>query len=137
MNIHEYQAKELFDRFAVPSPKGRVASTPKEAYEAARWLGVNHLVVKAQVHAGGRGKGVFKNGFKGGVHLVDTPEAARDVAGRMLGETLVTKQTGDAGRMVRKVMVTESVQISRELYLAILLDRQSCRPVIIVSTEGG
>jgi succinyl-CoA synthetase beta subunit len=98
---------------------------------------VNHLVVKAQVHAGGRGKGVFKNGFKGGVHLVDTPEAARDVAGRMLGETLVTKQTGDAGRMVRKVMVTESVQISRELYLAILLDRQSCRPVIIVSTEGG
>jgi succinyl-CoA synthetase beta subunit len=137
MNIHEYQAKELFDRFGVPSPKGRAASTPKEAHEAARWLDVKHLVVKAQVHAGGRGKGVFKNGFKGGVHLVDTPDAARDVAERMLGETLVTKQTGDAGRLVRKVMVAESVQISRELYLAILMDRASCRPVIIVSTEGG
>ena len=70
MNIHEYQAKELFDRFGVPSPKGKVAATPKEAYDAAKWLAVKNLVVKAQVHAGGRGKGVFKNGFKGGVHLV-------------------------------------------------------------------
>jgi succinyl-CoA synthetase beta subunit len=137
MNIHEYQAKELFDRFGVPSPKGKVASTAKEAYDAAKWLDVKHLVVKAQVHAGGRGKGVFKNGYKGGVQLVDSPEAARDAAGRMLGQVLVTKQTGEAGRLVRKVMVTESVTISRELYLAILLDRQTCRPVIIVSTEGG
>ncbi len=137
MNIHEYQAKELFDRFGVPNPKGRAAATPKEAYEAARWLGVKHLVVKAQVHAGGRGKGVFKNGFKGGVQLVDSPEAVRDVAGKMLGETLVTKQTGEAGRLVRKVMVAESVAISRELYLAILLDRKTCQPVIIASTEGG
>jgi succinyl-CoA synthetase beta subunit len=137
MNIHEYQAKELFDRFGVPSPQGKVASTPKEAYDAAKWLAVKNLVVKAQVHAGGRGKGVFKNGFKGGVHLVESPEAARDVAAKMLGQVLVTKQTGEAGRLVRKVMVTESVAISRELYLAILLDRQTCRPVIIVSTEGG
>lgn len=137
MNIHEYQAKELFDRFGVPSPKGKAASTPKEAYDAAKWLAVSHLVVKAQVHAGGRGKGVFKNGFKGGVHLVQSPEAAREVAARMLGETLVTKQTGDAGRLVRKVMIAESVNISRELYLAILLDRKTCQPVIIVSTEGG
>jgi succinyl-CoA synthetase beta subunit len=137
MNIHEYQAKELFDRFGVPSPNGKAASTPKEAYDAAKWLAVNNLVVKAQVHAGGRGKGVFKNGYKGGVHLVQSPEAAREVAAKMIGEVLVTKQTGDAGRMVRKVMITESVSISRELYLAILMDRQTCQPVIIVSTEGG
>ncbi len=137
MNIHEYQAKELFDRFGVPSPKGKVAASPKETHDAAKWLGVKNLVVKAQVHAGGRGKGVFKNGFKGGVHLVTSPEEARDTASKMLGQVLVTKQTGDAGRLVRKVMVTESVTISRELYLAILLDRQSCQPVIIVSTEGG
>jgi succinyl-CoA synthetase beta subunit len=137
MNIHEYQAKELFDRFGVPSPKGKAASTPKEAYDAAKWLAVNHLVVKAQVHAGGRGKGTFKNGFQGGVHLVESADAARDVAAKMLGETLVTKQTGDAGKMVRKVMIAESVNIRRELYLAILMDRQSCQPIIIVSTEGG
>jgi succinyl-CoA synthetase beta subunit len=137
MNIHEYQAKELFDRFGVPSPKGKAASTPKEAYDAAKWLGVSHLVVKAQVHAGGRGKGTFTNGFKGGVHLVESPEAVREIASKMLGGTLVTKQTGEAGRLVRKVMIAESVSIQRELYLAILMDRQSCRPVIIVSTEGG
>lgn len=137
MNIHEYQAKELFDRFGVPSPKGKAAATAKEAYDAAKWLAVTNLVVKAQVHAGGRGKGTFKNGFKGGVQLVDSPEAARDVAAKMLGEVLVTKQTGEAGKLVRKVMITESVTIQRELYLAILMDRQSCKPVIIVSTEGG
>src|SRR5512139_71506 len=111
MNIHEYQAKELFDRFGVPSPKGQAASTAKEAQDAAKWLAVPNLVVKAQVHAGGRGKGVFKNGFKGGVHLVESATAARDVAEKMLGQTLVTKQTGEAGRLVRKVMVAESVTI--------------------------
>jgi succinyl-CoA synthetase beta subunit len=137
MNIHEYQAKELFDRFQVPSPKGKVAATAKEAYDAAKWLGVKHLVVKAQVHAGGRGKGTFKNGFKGGVHLVESAESARDVATQMLGEVLVTKQTGDDGRLVRKVMIAESVTISRELYLAILMDRETSQPVIVVSTEGG
>ena len=137
MNIHEYQAKELFDRFGVPSPKGAAASSAKEAGDAAAALGVKNLVVKAQVHAGGRGKGVFKNGFKGGVHLVESADKAAEVAGKMLGEVLVTKQTGDEGRLVRKVMVAESVEISRELYLAILLDRQTSKPVIIVSTEGG
>ena len=137
MNIHEYQAKELFDKFGVPSPQARVAATPKEAEAAAKYLGVKKLVVKAQVHAGGRGKGTFKNGFQGGVHLVDSPEAARDIAAKMIGEVLVTHQTGAAGRLVRKVMVAESVEISRELYLAIVLDRESGRPVIIASTEGG
>ena len=137
MNIHEYQAKELFERFGVPSPKGRAAANAKEAHEAAKWLDVGHLVVKAQVHAGGRGKGTFKNGFQGGVHLVASAEEARDVAEKMIGEILVTKQTGEAGKLVRKVMVAESVNISRELYLAILMDRASGAPVIIASTEGG
>ena len=137
MNIHEYQAKELFDRFQVPSPKGQVASTPEEAAEAARQFAGSKLVIKAQVHAGGRGKGHFKNGFKGGVHLIDSPEQAAEFAVKMLNETLVTVQTGESGRLVRKVMIAEAVDITHEYYLAILMDRASCRPVIVASTEGG
>ena len=137
MNIHEYQAKELFDKFGVPSPQGQVAATAKEAETAAHSLGGNKIVVKAQVHAGGRGKGTFKNGFHGGVHLVDSPEKAGEFAGKMLGQTLVTKQTGEEGKLVNKVMIGEAVDIERELYLAILMDRDTCRPVIVASTEGG
>jgi len=137
MNIHEYQAKELFDRFQVPSPKGQVASTPEEAAEAARQFAGSKLVIKAQVHAGGRGKGHFKNGFKGGVHLIDSPEQAAEFAAKMLNETLVTVQTGESGRLVRKEMIAEAVDITHEYYLAILMDRASCRPVIVASTEGG
>jgi succinyl-CoA synthetase beta subunit len=137
MNIHEYQAKELFDRFQVPSPKGKVASTPEEAAAAAREFAGANLVIKAQVHAGGRGKGHFKNGFKGGVHLIESPELASDLAGKMLNETLVTVQTGEAGKLVRKVMIAEAVDITHEYYLAILMDRGTSRPVIVASTEGG
>jgi len=137
MNIHEYQAKELFDRFQVPSPKGAVASTPEEAAEAARQFAGAKLVIKAQVHAGGRGKGHFKNGFQGGVHLIESPEQAAEFAGKMLNETLVTVQTGDAGKLVSKVMVAEAVDITHEYYLAILMDRATAGPVIVVSTEGG
>ncbi|WAC21027.1 ADP-forming succinate--CoA ligase subunit beta [Luteolibacter sp. SL250] len=137
MNIHEYQAKELFDRFSVPSPVGAVASTPEEAAEAAKKFAGAKLVIKAQVHAGGRGKGHFKNGFQGGVHLIDSPEQAAEFAGKMLNETLVTIQTGDAGKLVRKVMVAEAVDITHEYYLAILMDRATSRPVIVASTEGG
>ncbi len=137
MNIHEYQAKELFDKFGVPSPQGQVAATAEEAETAARSLGGNQIVVKAQVHAGGRGKGTFKNGFQGGVHLVESPEKAGEFAGKMLGQTLVTKQTGEEGKLVNKVMIGEAVDIERELYLAILMDRDTCRPVIVASTEGG
>ena len=137
MNIHEYQAKELFDRFHVPSPKGKVASTPEEAIAAAKEFAGAKLVIKAQVHAGGRGKGHFKNGFQGGVHLIESPEQAGDFAGKMLNETLVTVQTGDAGRLVRKVMIAEAVDITHEFYLAILMDRDTCAPVIVASTEGG
>ena len=137
MNIHEYQAKELFERFGVPSPNGKVASTADEALAAAQEIGPDNLVIKAQVHAGGRGKGHFKNGFQGGVHLCNSPEQVREIAGKMLGEVLVTHQTGEAGRLVRKVMVAESVEIAKEYYLAILMDRESCAPVIVASTEGG
>jgi succinyl-CoA synthetase beta subunit len=137
MNIHEYQAKELFDRFQVPSPKGAVASSPEEAAAAALQFSGAKLVIKAQVHAGGRGKGHFTNGFQGGVHLIESPEQAAEFAGKMLNQTLVTVQTGEAGKLVSKVMVAEAVDITHEYYLAILMDRATCRPVIVVSTEGG
>lgn len=137
MNIHEYQAKELLDKFGVTNTPGGVASTPEEAEKVARSLGTNNLVVKAQVHAGGRGKGTFTNGYKGGVHLCKTAGQARDIAAQMLGHTLVTHQTGPEGRVVRKVLVSKSVEIDRELYFAILIDRAISAPVIVASTEGG
>ena len=122
MNIHE-QARELFAKFGVATQPGGVAFTPEEAEQAAAKLGGGKLVVKAQIHAGGRGKGTFKTGFKGGVHLCDTPLQARDLAARMLGEVLVTHQTGPEGKEVGKVFIGEAVDIARELYFAILLDR--------------
>ncbi|HEX4201512.1 MAG TPA: ADP-forming succinate--CoA ligase subunit beta, partial [Chthoniobacterales bacterium] len=137
MNIHEYQAKELFQRFGVASPKGLPADTSEEAEKVAAGLKTSHLVVKAQIHAGGRGKGVFKNGFKGGVKLCSSPAEAREIAQNMLGHYLVTNQTGPEGRLVRKIMVAESVDIQREVYFAILMDRESNAPVVVVSTEGG
>ena len=137
MNIHEYQAKELLEKFGAATPRGRMAETAAEAEQIARELGTDHLVVKAQVHAGGRGKGTFANGFKGGVHLVKSPAEARDVAGKMLGQTLVTHQTGTAGRVVNKVLIAESVEIEREIYFAVLLDRATAAPLIVASTEGG
>ena len=137
MNIHEYQAKELLDLFGVANSPGGVASTPEEAEKIAASLNTQDLVIKAQVHAGGRGKGTFKNGFKGGVHLCKTPAEIRDTASKMLGETLVTHQTGEDGRVVRKVLVAKSVEIQKELYFAILIDRAISAPVIVASTEGG
>ncbi len=143
MNIHEYQAKELLEKFGVATTRGEVASTSEEAERIARELvdarpaRTIGVVVKAQVHAGGRGKGTFKNGFKGGVHVVKSAKEARDVAEKMLGQTLVTHQTGSAGRVVNKVLVTESVEIGREIYFAIVRDRPSASPLIVASTEGG
>ena len=136
MNIHEYQAKELFEKFGVATPKGKVADTPDEAKAAAAELG-SQIVVKAQVHAGGRGKGTFKNGFQGGVHLVNSADEAAEVAGKMIGETLVTHQTGEEGKVVNKIMVADAVDIEKEYYLAVLMDRESRSPVIVASTEGG
>ena len=137
MNIHEYQAKELFEKYGVASPNGQVAETAEEAKAAAQALGGGNLVIKAQVHAGGRGKGTFKNGFQGGVHLLESPDQAAEFASKMIGQTLVTKQTGEEGKLVSKVMIAEAVDIERELYLAILMDRETCSPVIVASTEGG
>ncbi|MEY5025194.1 MAG: ADP-forming succinate--CoA ligase subunit beta [Verrucomicrobiota bacterium] len=137
MNIHEYQARELFEKFGVASSKGRVAFSPEEAEQVASSLGTSQIVVKAQIHAGGRGKGTFTNGFKGGVHLVHSPADAKAMAAKMLGQTLVTIQTGPEGRLVNKVLVAEAVDIARELYFAILLDRATSAPMIIASTEGG
>jgi succinyl-CoA synthetase beta subunit len=137
MNIHEYQAKQLLQKFDVATTRGRVASTLDEAEQIARELGDVEIVVKAQVHAGGRGKGTFKNGFKGGVHVRKTPAEVRDVAAKMLGEVLITHQTGPAGRKVNRVLVAESADIAREIYFAVLLDRATAAPVIVASIEGG
>jgi succinyl-CoA synthetase beta subunit len=137
MNIHEYQAKELLDRFGAATTRGRVATTAEEAEKVAREIGASELVVKAQVHAGGRGKGTFKNGFKGGVHVVKSSSEVRDIAEKMLGQTLVTHQTGAEGRLVSKVLVAESAEIEREIYFAILLDRATAAPIVVASTEGG
>src|SRR5436305_1840755 len=137
MNIHEYQAKELLQKFDVATTRGRVAATLDEAEQIARELGDIDIVVKAQIHAGGRGKGSFKNGFRGGVHVRKTPDEVRDVAAKMLGQILVTHQTGPAGRVVNKVLVAESADIAREIYFAVLLDRATAAPLIVASTEGG
>ena len=137
MNIHEYQAKQLFERFGVATPKGIAAATAQEAAQTARNMGISQYVVKAQVHAGGRGKGTFKNGFKGGVHVVKSVEEVEEVAGKMLNQVLVTKQTGETGKLVSKIMVAEAVDLKKECYFAILQDRARECPVIVASTEGG
>ncbi|MBV9391191.1 MAG: ADP-forming succinate--CoA ligase subunit beta [Verrucomicrobia bacterium] len=137
MNIHEYQAKSLFERFEIATPRGSAADTAENAEKIARDLNTSNLVIKAQIHAGGRGKGTFANGFKGGVHLCSSPAEIGKLASKMLGETLITHQTGPAGKLVHKVLIAESVEIERELYLAILLDRAMACPVLVASTEGG
>ena len=137
MNIHEYQAKALFEKFGVPVPKGAPARTPEDFITALTQLPEGPTMVKSQIHAGGRDKGTFTDGYKGGVKFCQTKAEARDVAAKMLGHTLVTVQTGPAGRKVQTVYFTVASSIKKEYYLAILLDRASSRPVIIASTEGG
>jgi succinyl-CoA synthetase beta subunit len=136
VKVHEYQAKEILERFGVCVPKGRVATTPDEAGSIAKELG-GRIVVKAQIHAGGRGKGTFVDGFKGGVKLVNGPDEARETAAKMLGNVLVTHQTGPSGKQVQKVYVTEASSIAKEYYLGIVLDRAKGCNVIMSSTEGG
>ncbi|WP_448381830.1 ADP-forming succinate--CoA ligase subunit beta [Desulfosoma sp.] len=130
MKIHEYQAKELFQKYGVPIPRGRVAFTVEEAQAAARELGTLPVVIKAQIHAGGRGKG-------GGVKLAKTAEEVASVAGSILGMTLVTHQTGPEGRLVRKVLVEEGLDIDKELYLSLLPDRSTAKIVFMASEAGG
>jgi succinyl-CoA synthetase beta subunit len=137
MNIHEYQAKALFEKFGVPVPKGAAATTPEEFVTALAQLPECPTMVKSQIHAGGRGKGTFTDGFKGGVKFCKTKHDAKEMAGNMLGKTLVTLQTGPAGRKVQTVYFTVASDIKKEYYLAILLDRASSKPVIVASTEGG
>jgi len=137
MNIHEYQAKALLEKFGVPVPKGAAAKTPEEFINALTELPEGPTMVKSQIHAGGRGKGVFSDGYKGGVKFCKSKAEAKEVAARMLGNTLVTAQTGPAGRKVQTIYFTVASDIKKEYYLAILLDRVASRPVIVASTEGG
>ena len=129
MKIHEYQAKGLFAQFGVPVPQGEVATTPEEARRVAERLG-GRVVVKAQIHAGGRGKG-------GGIRVVDTVEAAEAAARSLIGSTLITPQTGPEGRRVSRVLVEEQLELDRELYLGLLIDRALARPVMMASAAGG
>jgi succinyl-CoA synthetase beta subunit len=137
MNIHEYQAKALFEKFGVPVPAGVAARSEAEFDAALAQLPDAPVVVKSQIHAGGRGKGTFTDGYKGGVKYCKTKHDARVAAGHMLGNTLVTAQTGAAGRKVQTIYFTHASDIKKEYYLAILLDRRTSRPVIVASTEGG
>jgi succinyl-CoA synthetase beta subunit len=130
MKIHEYQAKAILARYGVPVPRGEVAFSGAEAGEIARRLGGQIVVVKAQIHAGGRGKG-------GGVKLARSADEAERIAGEMLGMTLVTHQTGPEGRVVSRVLIEEGLQMSRELYLSLVLDRASGKPVMMASAAGG
>lgn len=130
MKIHEYQAKDLLRLAGAPTPKGQVAATVDEAVAAWKAVGSGKVAVKAQIHAGGRGKG-------GGIKLASSEAEVRDAAGKILGMTLVTHQTGPEGRVVKKVLVEEAVAIEQELYAAITLDRASGRPVLMASRSGG
>jgi len=139
MNIHEYQAKVLLKGFGMPILEGRVARSPEEALVAARTLPGPVIVVKSQIHAGGRGAGRFKedpNG-KGGVRLVKSPDEAEAAALAMLNSTLVTKQTGPAGRVVHRLYIEAGCDIARELYLSLLVDRSTGRVTVVASQEGG
>ena len=130
MNIHEFQAKQILGRFGAPVPKGQPASTPDQAADAFKALGQPRAVVKAQIHAGGRGKA-------GGVKLLSSAQEAKDFAAQLLGKTLVTHQTGPQGRVVRRVYVEEASEVARELYLGMLVDRKAGMVSVIASTAGG
>ncbi|MDY6955029.1 MAG: ADP-forming succinate--CoA ligase subunit beta, partial [Thermodesulfobacteriota bacterium] len=130
MKIHEYQAKEIFSKYGIPVPQGAVARDPDEARKIANEIGGSPWVVKAQIHAGGRGKG-------GGVRVVESPEAVAQAAQEMLGMTLVTPQTGPQGREVRAVLVEEGLSVKQEFYVGAAVDRATQCPVLIASAEGG
>ena len=130
MKIHEYQGKELFRKYNVPVPNGKLIHNKSEAIRAASEIGTPVVVVKAQIHAGGRGKG-------GGVKLAKSPQEAEKHAGDILGMTLVTHQTGPEGRLVKKVLIEEGMEIVKELYISLLIDRETSRVMIMASEAGG
>jgi succinyl-CoA synthetase beta subunit len=138
MNCHEYQAKQLLEHYGIPVPPGLAAHDGVEVQSALDSFPTGTpLVVKAQIHAGGRGKGHFTDGYAGGVKLARSKDEARQIAAAMLGNTLVTQQTGPQGRKVRTLYVCQAVDIAKEYYLALVLDRDSGRPVLMASTQGG
>ncbi len=140
MNIHEYQAKAVLKEYGAPLAKGKPAFTPEEAEAAAKEIGGSLWVIKSQIHAGGRGKGKFKEkeaGEKGGVRLARSLAEVKSFAGEMLGRTLVTVQTGPAGKKVNRLYIEEGATIARELYLSALVDRSASRVAFVLSTEGG
>ena len=139
MNIHEYQGKQVLAKYGVAVPRGHVAFTVDEAVKAAEELGGDVFVIKSQIHAGGRGAGRFKDkpDGKGGVRVVKTVDEVRDNAAEMLNHVLVTKQTGADGKEVKRLYIEEGCDIARELYMGMLLDRESSRLLIMASTEGG
>jgi succinyl-CoA synthetase beta subunit len=138
MKIHEYQAKDLFRKYGVPTPRGIVAQSPREAEMAAKELATPIVVVKSQVHAGGRGKGTFLDSDGGrGVRIAKSPAQVRDFASKMLGKSLRTIQTGPAGAMVRRLYIEEGLDIAREIYLGMTLDRERGRVTFMASAEGG
>src|SRR3954470_12883945 len=140
MNIHEYQAKQLLAQYGVAVPEGEICDTADAAKKIATNLfakGEKLVVVKSQIHAGGRGKGTFKSGFQGGVKLCKTADDVFEKAKAMLGNVLVTKQSGPEGKLVSKLLVAGAPEIKKEFYCAVLLDRASSRPIMMVSTEGG
>lgn len=137
MNIHEYQAKALFAEYGIPVGIGAAAKSAEDFDVALAQLPAGNVVVKAQIHAGGRGKGTFTNGFKGGVKFASSHAEAKDLASKMLGNTLVTHQTGPEGRMVQTIFFAEPSSIKKEYYLSLTLDRTSSNLVFIASTEGG
>ena len=140
MNIHEYQAKAVLRAFAAPLSNGKAAFTPDEAAAAAKEIGGSLWVVKSQIHAGGRGKGKFKQpsaGEKGGVRLAKSIDEVKQFAKEMLGATLVTAQTGPAGKQVNRLYVEEGSGIDKEFYLSALVDRSTARVAFVLSTEGG
>ncbi len=130
MKIHEYQAKEILKQYGVPVPKGRAVETPEEAKKVAEEIGAKTIVLKAQIHAGGRGKA-------GGVRVVKSPSEVEGVAKEMIGMVLVTPQTGAKGKVVRKILIEEGMEIKEELYLGVVIDRSKALPVIMASREGG
>ncbi len=140
MNIHEHQAKKLLSEHGVPVPPGEVCTTPEEARAVAGklfGLGYRRVIIKSQIHAGGRGKGVFKNGKRGGVKVCKNLAEVYINAKNMLGNVLVTKQTGPEGKLVRKVLVEAGLDVQQELYVGVVLDRAIGRPVMITCREGG
>ncbi|KAK6459952.1 succinate--CoA ligase beta chain [Scheffersomyces coipomensis] len=137
LSLHEYRSAAILKSYGIGVPNGSAATTPEGAYEAAKALGTNELVIKAQALTGGRGKGHFDSGLQGGVKLISTPEEAKDLAAQMLNHKIITKQTGAAGKEVTAVYIVERRDARTEAYVAILNDRTSQKPVIVASAQGG